>query len=470
MIHLKKYLIFSVVILMFFRVQSGGVLADEETGIDVMKTNTSHMVVSMDTIYKLRDEYSVERAVTFNDSRFLRNHSYRIVNAENNNLMQILVDDAGYADYECRGYIEGSLEVMPVYLRHVFTGEEIVLQNASEQELTQYFQRTAEIGCEIREKIKYVHQTFREEDYGGVYYDKSERKVCVYIINQELCQKLEENGISYREGQYSLRELYSARDTLWELRKDFGVNYMEVNPCTNRLDVYGCDSEGIADRIERRGISCCMVFQKVILHPGDIRNAEDIGNINTNDPEMAYFLYKKILRETNNGIKEGIAALKKEFPDYDCRNLLIRIVYDGNYERYLDFDQSLIDFVDTLPDYKKNEKNPVEEMMFGDPERMELKSQLREYKEIYPEMSYEEIYEKYLSDWEDITTCSREKKLYDLAINRQSGELSREGEVIQETEQKETSGTSIKRLTSIVVIIAGCLIIAVVREKLGLKR
>lgn len=44
-----------------------------------------------------------------------------------------------------------------------------------------------------------------------------------------------------------------------------------------------------------------------------------------------------------------------------------------------------------LPDYQPNEKDPVEELLYGDPERIELKAQLKELKE---------------------------KKLYDLCVKR----------------------------------------------------
>ncbi|MDY5578190.1 MAG: hypothetical protein SPF70_12115 [Lachnospiraceae bacterium] len=45
--------------------------------------------------------------------------------------------------------------------------------------------------------------------------------------------------------------------------------------------------------------------------------------------------------------------------------------------------------MDSLPDYVPNEENPAEELLFGDPERIELKSMIREYRGIYPNKSYE---------------------------------------------------------------------------------
>ena len=165
--------------------------------------------------------------------------------------------------------------------------------------------------------------------------------------------------------------------------------------------------------------------------------------------------------EIYNKILIGVLKLQTAYPEYDMRNLLNRIASDGNYERYLDFESEITEFVENLPEYKANENNPAEEMMFGDPQRIELKSLLREYKTLYPDMSYEEIYKKYLSDCENTTGNSREIKLYRLAIDRSSGELSKAKEAQNQqnaTENNENQQKETKRNTG-GIIAAGAVII-----------
>ena len=155
----------------------------------------------------------------------------------------------------------------------------------------------------------------------------------------------------------------------------------------------------------------------------------------------------------DNHVK-GIKILKGTYPEYEVRNLMMRIIGDGNYERYLDFGDDLNDFIDSLPDYQPNEKDPVEELLYGDPERIELKAQLKELKEKNPENSYEELYEQFLSDWEETDEVSREKKLYDLCVKRK---FNREPDKTVLSEQKGNTEEKKKdyRIICLGVVIVG---------------
>ena len=117
---------------------------------------------------------------------------------------------------------------------------------------------------------------------------------------------------------------------------------------------------------------------------------------------------------------------------------MIRILSDADYERYLDFEEELLEFVNSLPAYTANEKNPAEELMFGDPDRLEIKSLLREYKQIYPELLYLEIYDEYLSDWEDTSIYTRERKVYKLIMDRHNGRFNETGVQVSEGNEKIT--------------------------------
>ena len=424
-------------------------LADfESTEFDaytnVMKTNTSAHAVTLDDIYELNLKYSENDGS--NGERVFEKNSVCIINKDN--YMQLLVAPSGYSDYECRFFEEGSSEVLPIFLKHIFTEEKILL-TASREEVDQYIEETTEISNDIRNKVLYIHNTFNENQYGGAFYNRETGNVCVYVTDENIRKKLDEMGVECVKGEYSLDTLYGALREVWEYRKEWGINYIEVNPCINRIVIYASDREGILQRLEKAGISCAEVKQGVVLHPGDLDRTLDLGNLKTDDPEVVYYILKTERDSSDLELKEGLRILKEKYPGYECRNLLIRIAADGDYERYLDFDEELVEFADSLPAYVPNEKDPVEELLFGDPERIELKSQLREYKSIYTEMSYKEIYEKYLSDWEDTSVYSREKKLYDLAICRQKGELKNaDFKIIQNDEnvmgnKKQTGNTAV---------------------------
>ena len=91
---------------------------------------------------------------------------------------------------------------------------------------------------------------------------------------------------------------------------------------------------------------------------------------------------------------------------------------------------------------------------------MELKSQLRIYKNKYPEMSYDDIYSKYLSNWEENRHENRQKKLYNLLY-----EISEEQE---ETESESTDSKKCNMKTAVagsIVMVFGAVIVKIWMKK-----
>ena len=429
---------------------------EEEQYIEITKTDTTAEIVVLDDIYELNTEYNTQPEISVDISSFMEN-TVCIINEDKWGPYLLLGMD-GYPDYECRSIV-GSVE-RPFFLTHIFTDKEISL-TASKEELEEYLEETSKISNDIRDKEKYVQKTFSNDQYGGVFYNKNSQKVCVYVKDESIREELEKEGIICMDAEYSLGDLYKTLREIWDTRKEWGINYIEVNPCINKLVLYTGDREGILRRLEKAGISCAEVKQAVVLHPGDTDRAMDLGNLKTDEPDVVYYIYKSETDISDLELKAGLKRLKEEYPDYECRNLLIRIVSDGNYSRYLDFDEELLEFADSLPVYLPNEENPVEELLFGDPQKIELKSLLREYRALYPELSYKEIFEKYLSDWEDRTEETRDKKLYDLAVSRQKGELSKAAnQIIEEKENKEENIDNKKNINNKAVIICYIIFVA----------
>lgn len=88
----------------------------------------------------------------------------------------------------------------------------------------------------------------------------------------------------------------------------------------------------------------------------------------------------------------------------------------------MNFDNELLEFVNTLPDYEAD-KNVVVEYEYGDPQRLELKRMLKQYKEKFPELSYNEIYQTYIGEIEENKAISKEEKLYWYLWKKYSGEI-----------------------------------------------
>lgn len=385
--------------------------------MDVMGTMTYTAVVDMETIYELNRK-SQDESFEYQGAGFLMQNETAIM--EDGAWPVFAVTSSGYQDYECMSCEDGSSSEFPyIVLRHTLTGKRMELP-AEEEELKEFVEETSEISERIRNRVIELQERFTEEQYGGIYYDYSTGFVTVYAVSDDICKVLEDENIKYQKTEISLKNLYESLEEVWNCREELGINYVRVNQRYNRLDIYTEDEEKLEKWLETAEIPNYQIYEEILLHPGDCQSPfrNDLQNTDTDNPEIVSYLHRKD-ESIYDKLKEGVRILKEAYPEYECRNLLIRIASDGNYQRYLDFDEELLSFVDALGPYVPNEKDPAEELLFGDPERIELKSLLREYRERYPDMSYQQIYEQYLSDWEDTTVCSREKKLFDLAVSRQ---------------------------------------------------
>ena len=400
----------------------------EDEYMDLMKINAESLIVSMDTIYKINDAY-LENEELIDDADYEADVLCKdSIWMEDDPFFVSVAGPHAYMDYECFwifAWGTGSSYV-PVYMWSVFT-DEIISLTVSKEELEEYLERTSEAAESVRGKVKYIQENFDESEYGGIYFDRNTKEVCVYMKNENRRGEIEREGICYKEAEYSLNNLYETLQEIWQCREESGVNYIEINSVTNRLDVYTMGVSNLEKWLQESDIQCCTVLEGCVMYPEMVRNGGIAPWPLCTDTDSADIVYNVITAnnsERRERIKKGIEVLKEAYPDYECRNLMIRLLLDEDYEKYLDFDEELLEFADSVPAYSANEKDPVEELLFGDPDRLEIKSRLREYKQIYPKMSYQEIYDEYLSDWEDTSIYTRESKMYDLAINRHNGKFS----------------------------------------------
>ena len=341
-----------------------------EAKVNIEEVDAADAVVSEDTIYDLNEQY-LEGTIEHNAASFLQSHAVRIIG----NMYEPLVEIDGYADWSCEYFAEGSSAALdPIRLKYRFTGEEFTLKGEKE-DLEAYFERTAQISREIREKADYIMENLSESEYGGLYYQEETGKVCVYLVNGDRQEELEERGYQCVKTERSVEKLSEKLCELWNNRNENGINYIKMNYCENRLDIYAVNPEWIPESPEYQ------VIDGYVIHPGNCffpvqpEQVEQDVIMDIFDGVAFPGSVEEDLEENEiyNKILIGVLKLQTAYPEYDMRNLLNRIASDGNYERYLDFESEITEFVENLPEYKANENNPAEEMMFGDPQRIELK-------------------------------------------------------------------------------------------------
>jgi hypothetical protein len=366
-----------------------------------------------------------------------------------------VVDENGHPEYECLNVVENGSNKLPyIKLEHLYTGEQFDLSGTKE-ELKIYFEETSEKSQKIMAQANMVESDCEKDQYGGVFYDRGKQEVCAYITDDTVEEKLTEQGIKCLKSKISMDDLEGELQQIWNEKEELGINYVHINEKTNGLDIYTANVEKTKEWLEPRGD-----IEYIIEETDDVSSLDGIlGQIYIDADEQS-------LIEIKDKLEMGLIKLKQTYPDYDDRNLLLRISSDGNTERYLDFPNELLEYVDSLPAYEENAENPFEEMMFGDPERIEIKSLLREYKELYPQMEYSEIYEKYLLHWEKSDSKNASEKWVEMVAKRKFGELSRRDEIVDvpaSTEKKiEINGVVIVSMVlvgGILIFIAGNLLI-----------
>lgn len=148
-------------------------------------------------------------------------------------------------------------------------------------------------------------------------------------------------------------------------------------------------------------------------------------------------LPERMSEEQWQQLENALKIMKEQYPNYSCRNLYYHIAGDYQIETYQAFEPELVAFVSTLEYHADN--NVVVEEEFGDPEYLELKSLLRKYKEIYPEMEYQDIYETHLKATEESAELSKREKLYWYLWQKYSFENQIEETAKQEVEENKTT-------------------------------
>ncbi len=434
-----------------------------ETGMEIESVTSMYPWVGIDTLEEI-NRMCQEKKLSANKIKnyLIENSVCLTVKINSQATDRFLIKDSTGINYDCME------ENGRVYIYHIISGRKIAL-DAEKDKFEVFFEDTKKQSEEVNEKIDYLRTNLGNGEYGGVYI-RGEGQVCVSLINEDRRDELEKLGYQCEDAEYSYEQLYEELRNIWEKKEQLSVNYIEIAESNNAIRVYGLLPEEEFFKLYGEKTNEILYFQgRNLLDNKSNWELENYAQFREDMTAQEYCdLCRKILNWADTdeypkyweSIEQALNILKQEYPDYSYEQLFYHVGMDGNYQRVTEFDDELTEYVKSLPEYIPNTENPVEESLFGDPRRMELKSQLRIYKNKYPEMSYDDIYSKYLSNWEENRHENRQKKLYNLLY-----EISEEQE---ETESESTDSKKCNMKTAVagsIVMVFGVVIVKIWMKK-----
>ncbi len=470
--YMKKMMIWLILIIIGLGINKNIAYGSEavgqnDRGIEVESVTSMYPWVGIDTLEEI-NRMCQEKKLSANKIKndLIENSVCLTVKINSQATDRFLIKDSTGINYDCME------ENGRVYIYHIISGRKIAL-DAEKDKFEEFFEDTKKQSEEVNEKIDYLRTNLSNREYGGVYV-RGEGQVCVCLINEDRRDELEKLGYQCEDAEYSYEQLYEELRNIWEKKEQLSVNYIEIAESNNAIRVYGLLPEEEFFKLYGEKTNEILYFQgRNLLDDKSNWELENYAQFREDMTAQEYCdLCRKILNwadtdeylEYWESIEQALNILKQEYPDYSYEQLFYHVGMDGNYQRVTEFDDELTEYVKSLPEYIPNTENPVEESLFGDPQRMELKSQLRIYKNKYPEMSYDDIYSKYLSNWEENRHENRQKKLYNLLY-----EISGEQEET-EPESIDSKKSGIKSNMPTAVVGSIVLIFGAVAVKLWMKK
>lgn len=320
--------------------------------------------------------------------------------------------------------------------------------DVSEEEFQTFLEEERAWKKQVSEKCQYVTTILDESEYLNCYCEYGE--LYINLVNEKKSTLLEELGFYCVLTDYSRKQAYQDIKNLWKKRDELGILKIGLDLYGANLYVYGRYEEevfmGMLNESEIE-IPIHYYFWDIwkpeyfmddqLPYDPDfaIKLEKHVGNDMENPAwfvEELYFKYlasawyyvdhAQIEEEKWESLQLALVQMKAAYPEYSCQNIYYHIVGDCDASAYMDFDSELLEFVTTLPAYVEDE-NIIIEIEFGDPQRIELKRMLRQYRKMFPELSYDKIYETYVKDMEENIQISKAEKLYWYLWKKYSGEV-----------------------------------------------
>ena len=425
-----------------------------------------------ETVYKLFSEKSEPMIMTTDESAY-----YAVVD-----------EDGEYSYRIYSNILEMSNNTEGIFLQSCIDYDYISL-DLPEQEVRKFLDEKRELKKKIRKNNAYLLEHLDESEYGKTFYDISEGKMHICLVDEKQREKLEKNGFICHTVSDSLKDKYEIMKKLWNQKEALGI--FDIHIEETGITLYGTNTqEQFKEKMENLEVDIPYQYVRSVWQPFGFHSYDEESLAKEDKIKLSEYLemdleeiedfvrcfhfigwkfVESIKEEEWQKLKESILIFQQKYPEYSCRNIYYHVA--GNYDAdvYMNFDNELLEFVNTLPCYEAD-KNVVVEYEYGDPQRLELKRMLKQYKEKFPELSYNEIY---LGEMEENKAISKEEKLYWYLWKKYSGEI--EAIDIKSMEIESSVDKTIDR-QPLYLIIAGfgilsvsCGIMIVLNEKIKRK-
>lgn len=466
---------------------SGSRVAQSCTG-DMVKWITSLGVVSVDTVrqwhemYQNKDKES-EEWLNYNFFEFMEAGK---INVQDTSALSademlfgryIVVDESGEWAYICYYYsgLPSSMPYSPV-LESLWNGDDFVLGEGSVEDLEIFLTQHEKEKEELQKDAEYVMRILEADQYGGISYDTDIDSLCVWLTDESFRTKLEGRGIVCKNVTMTLEEQYQIMYELWQMREELELVDLSRVPGADTITVtswlgeekFWKLMEEYRDVVSYEQYECTETkefdYSQLLFYNSRVNDITDL------DTFITFLKLQDAYVSSRTGyyeeLRTALEKLKEAYPDYSYLQLYYHVAADCDYEWYLDFDEELEAFVDSLT-YQK-ELDFLEELEFGDPEYLEVKGLLRLYKEQYPEKSYEELYKEYdcLKDVERNQYLTCEEKLFLRLCAKYNGQ--KEWAQKQEEEQaleKEQLMEKVRRMAGTAAVVGATVVLIVILRR-----
>lgn len=458
---------------------------------EAQKPDFSKGAISAETVIEGNQKYAAGNKKETVFKIFSEKSEPMIMTTDDGVYYAVIDEDGEYSYRIYSNILEMSSDTEGIFLQSCIDYDYINL-DLPEQEVRRFLYEKRELKKKLREDNAYILEYLDESEYGGTFYDMSEGEMHIYLVNEKRREELEKKGFVCDTISDSLKDKYEMIKKLWNQKEALGI--FDIHIGETGIIIYGTNiQEEFKEKMANLEFDIPYQYVRSVWQPFGFHYYDEESLAEEDKMKLSEYLERdleeiedfikyfhfvdwkfveSVKEEEWQKLKESISTFQQKYPEYSCRNIYYHVAGDYDADVYINFDNELLEFVDTLPDYEAD-KNVIVEYEYGDPQRLELKRMLKQYKEKFPELSYNKIYETYIREMEENKGVSKEEKLYWYLWKKYSGEIKDMNIKSMET---ETFNNEMIDKQSLYSIIAGfgiftvfCGIMIVLKEKIKRK-
>ena len=189
---------------------------------EAQKPDFSKGAISVETVMEANQKYA---AGTENETVFkiFSEKSEPMIMTTDDGVYYAVIDEDGEYSYRIYSNIlEMSSDMEGIFLQSCIDYDYISL-DLPEQEVRKFLHEKRELKKKLRENNAYILEYLDESEYGGTFYDMSEGKMHIYLVNEKQREKLEKNGFICHTVSDSLKDKYEIMKKLWNQKETLGI-------------------------------------------------------------------------------------------------------------------------------------------------------------------------------------------------------------------------------------------------------